>query len=437
MPSRREFLVGTAGLAGATLVAAPARAASAPERTWQRTYEPGDESTALVHDLVPLTSGVALVGAASRDDDYTGWIGKVDEAGRPLWHEFGGGTFSGFLAGASAAGDGRSVVAAGITNEVVSPSTPDYSDPHVARVSVNGELLWRRTYQPALPRGSASALVRVADGFVIAGSGAVEGVGRPWVARLDADGTQQWTWHHEAGGTVNAALGVDDGVLVAGSTQPVTDDETSGERQEDAWVARLAGDGRLDWEWRVGDEASARIEALAPRPDGGATAVGRRGFATEDRGVGWLVSLDSAGSRRWERTYPQSTWNWLDDVVSVGDGYLLVGTREEGVETNARGAWLLRVDAEGREEWEVQAATGTEGHTALALDDGGVLVAGERKSEDGALGAGWVAKYGGEPAQDETDDTSVSLPSLPGWVGPALAGGVVGALGASAASRRQ
>jgi len=187
MPSRREFLVGTAGLAGATLVAAPARAASAPERTWQRTYEPGDESTALVHDLVPLTSGVALVGAASRDDDYTGWIGKVDEAGRPLWHEFGGGTFSGFLAGASAAGDGRSVVAAGITNEVVSPSTPDYSDPHVARVSVNGELLWRRTYQPALPRGSASALVRVADGFVIAGSGAVEGVGRPWVARLDAD----------------------------------------------------------------------------------------------------------------------------------------------------------------------------------------------------------------------------------------------------------
>lgn len=182
--------------------------------------------------------------------------------------------------------------------------------------------------------------------------------------------------------------------------------------------------------WRVDGEGGDRIGGLAPSPDGGVVAVGRRGFSTDDRGVGWLVGLDASGERLWERTYPQDAWNWHDDVVRVGDGYALVGTREAGPNTDERGAWLLRVDAVGQLREEYQAATGTRGFAVHGLADGGVLVGGERAVESRQAAAAWLAKVGGDPASS-TGGGPV-LPAVPGWAGPLLAGTALGTLAASA-----
>jgi hypothetical protein len=434
MPSRRAFLTGVASLAATTL-ASPASAASPPAQTWSRTYEPKGNRQTLVHDIVPLESGFGLVGLSGTLHEYTGWLSRVNVAGRSQWHTLAGPTDGSFLAGAPAAGEPAGLVATGVTNVGQGPWTPDYSDPYVVRANLAGELSWTKTYQPTLPHGGADTLASVPDGFVLAGSGGDDST-HPWAARITGDGTQQWTYHHDEAGSVNAALGRDSGAVVAGSTWPAgADSPAPRARQEAAWVARLAADGSLDWQWRVDPENGARIEALAPHPDGGVVAVGRRGFATENRGVGWLVALDAAGNRRWARTYPQESWNWHQDVVSVDGGYVLVGTREMDAETDARGAWLLRVDADGRVVWDLQAATGTDAQTAHALPDGGILVAGERATDARERNAGWLGKFGGEPAPGSNGGPNVSLPSPPSWAGPALAGGVVGAVGARAVAR--
>ena len=169
-------------------------------------------------------------------------------------------------------------------------------------------------------------------------------------------------------------------------------------------------------------------------------AVGRRGFSADDRGVGWLVALDSDGQKRWEQTYPQDGWNWHHGIASVDTGYVLVGTRaaEPDTDADARGAWLLRVDAEGQVVWEHQAEPGTGGFAVQPLGDGGLLVGGAASTDGHAGEVAWLAKVGGDPTSGTTAEDVLSLPTLPDWTTPLVAGTVIGALGARAvASWRQ
>jgi hypothetical protein len=329
--------------------------------------------------------------------------------------------------------DGGALLA-GVTNEDYTLDDPGHADPYLAAVGADGVVRWARTYQPDAPDGRANALVRTADGFVLAGSAAVDGAPRPWAVGLDAAASTRWTFRpvqEGREGGVGAALPRGDGgVLLAGSDRPVGASDAEG-RTEDAWVARV-DDGETDWRRRFDDAGGDRIEALAPARDGGFVVLGRRGFARDDAGVGWLAGLDRGGAVRWENTYPRDAWNWHHGLAPVGDGYLLVGTREEGPDTDERGAWLLRVDAEGRVVWQRQFETGTRGFAVHPLSDGGVLVGGDRHL-DGPRGAGgWLAKIGGDPAPASG---GTDLPSPPAWAGPFAAGGVTGALLAGALSR--
>lgn len=437
MPStRRRFLAGAAG-AGAAALASPARAADVPTLTWSRTYAPTDDGErALVRDVVPAGDGFALVGLAG-DHRYRGWVGGVDAAGRPEWHRLLGAERTALLAGVPATDDADDVVAAGVTNQSRDLSEPDHPDPYVARVEPGGEVASERTYQPDVPRGRANAVVGTGDGYVLAGDAATDGVPRPWAVGLDASGTARWEWTDETerAGDANGAVAVDGGVVVAGSTWPRGAESPSPRgRLEAAWAAKVTRDGETAWRWSVDREGGDRVEALAPAPDGDVVAVGRRGFSTDDEGVGWLVALDDGGEPRWERTYPQAAWNWHRDVAAVGDGYVLAGTREERPGAERRGAWLLRVDAEGRTVWDYQAESGTCGFAVRALPDGGLLVAGDGRVEAGDGEGAWLSKAGGDPAPSAPSGDGLGLPALPPWTEPFLAGGAVGVLGAGAAA---
>lgn len=434
MPSRRAFL---ASLGAFTVAAghAPAIAAvSAPGVTWERSYAPDTASRTLVRDIVPLADDFGLVGLAGEDENARGWIARVDPAGRPSRQDCYGTGRTGFVAGAPppAASDG--LVAAGVANSPTTPASPDRSDPYVLQAGPGDAVRWARTYQPAAVDGQANAIVRVANGTVVAGSQAVDGQERPWAAQLDAEGTRTWTWTADQTGDVNAAVGAAGGAVIGGSTWPAGADVPAPRASlEGAWIARLTPDGDLDWRWHVDRANGDRIEGMAGRPDGGVVAVGRRGFATDDSGVGWLVALDGDGRRQWAQTYPQETYNWLQAVAPLEDGYALVGTREEGQETDARGAWVLRVGDDGQPGWDYQAKTGTRGFAVLPAADGGLLVGGATTSDGSDIERGWLAKLGGQDPSGPMD--GFSLPDVPGWTGPLVAGGVLGALGAGALTR--
>ena len=449
MPSRRDFLLGVGGVAGSVPLAntttASAAATTAPTRTWTRTYAPAtavtNEGRALVRDIVPMTNGVALVGLAGGSDHYHGWIGRVDAAGRSRWHHLDETGQSTLLAGTPSRDDADGIVAAGGTNLTASHLAPRHADPYALRVGADGDVSWTHTYQPSAADGRATAIANVTDGYVVAGNETVGNDERLWAAHLDSHGTRSWTWHSERAGSVNAITSVPGGVIIAGSTGPLGADSPAPRgRQEAGWIGKLTKSGSLTWQWHVDHNAGDRIEDLAPAPNGGVVAVGRRGFSVDDRGVGWLVALDSDGQKRWEQTYPQDGWNWHHGIASVDTGYVLVGTRAEEPDTDAdaRGAWLLRVDAEGQVVWEHQAEPGTGGFAVQPLGDGGLLVGGAASTDGHAGEVAWLAKVGGDPTSGTTAEDVLSLPTLPDWTTPLVAGTVIGALGARAvASWRQ
>lgn len=434
MPSRREFLAGTAGLVGTATHSVPARADGPPEPTWERRLAPPDRR-AFARAVVPAADGFALVGFAGAADRFRGWVCGTDAGGRARWHRVLGPTPTGFLDAVPAAAGAGGVLAAGVTNVTTEPRDPERTDPYVARVDPGGQVGWRRTYQPAVPDGGSAGVVRLGDGYVVAGSGVEDGRPRPWAARLDGSGSRDWTWLGDRAGEVNDAVATGDGVVVGGGARPGEDGaaEPPGSRER-AWLAKLTPEGTVAWRWGVDREQGDRVEAVAPRPDGGVVAVGRRGFAADDPGVGWLVAVDAGGALLWERTYPQDAWNWHHDVAPTRDGYVLAGERDEGPDADERGAWLLGVDADGRTDWEYRGDRGTSASAVRTLADGGLLVCGGAESGDSGPGRAWLAKLGGDPAPESGSGGDPGLPTVPGWAAPFLGGVALG--GAAAYWRR-
>jgi hypothetical protein len=435
MPSttRREFLAGSVAVAATAFTrTAGAAAADTPTLTWSRTYTTETGSGALVRDIVPTGYGFAMVGV-ERGIEYRGWVRAVDEGGGSRWERVLGTEYSAFFSGTR--GD-EGVLVTGSTNGRPGFEDPQYADPYVVNLRGGaGATEWARTYQPDALDGSATVIVPSSQGYVVAGNTKTSGVERPWATNISRHGTSSWEWTRVAddrAGDVNAATPIGDGVALAGAEWPAGVDDYG--RSEVAWIAKFGPDGTPDWRRSIDGEKGDRVEALVGDGRGGVVALGRRGFAGNDRGVGWLTSLDADGEQRWSRTYPQDGWNWHHDVAAVEDGYLLLGTREGSNETD-RGAWLTRVSDEGRVDWEYQAPAGTRGYAVRPIDDGGILVAGDKHLEDQNIDGGWLAKLGGDPAPPGDGGNGFELPRVPSWLAPFTAGAGLGALATGVAAR--
>lgn len=425
--SRRAFLasVGSGGIAA--VVPGRTRGATPRSLVWSRTYKSDEEDHGiLVRDVVETPQGFVLLGVNSVGTSSVGWLAGVDDAGHPRWERRLGQPTSWFYAGAR--GPENRVFIAGVRNEHRRLSEDGHPDPWLVALDDGTEeptIRWSRTYQPAAPGGAASAIARTNDGFVLAGSvssGGGEEGSRPWVAAVDSNGTLQWDWEPEdpdRKGVLGAVATLPDGIVAGGSTG-------GGSGTERAWLGRFANDGTLVWSETFDDDPESRIEALARRPSGGVVAGGDRGFGADDDGVGFVAAIDGGGTRRWIRDYSTGDWNWMREVCPASDGYYLLGTREV---TNGerRGAWIVRVDADGRKRWERLFPTGehVRGFALHPLADGGILIGGDL-STGSVRGHGWLAQVGDPaPPGSGSNDGGLSvpsLPSLPSWSVPLVAG---------------
>ena len=426
-PSRRAFLASVGAGGVAATVPDSTRAASASSLRWSRTYPPEeDDNGILVRDVVETSHGFVLLGVNSVGTSSVGWLAGVDDAGHPRWERRLGQPTSWFYAGTP--GAENRVFVAGVRNEHRRLSADGYPDPWLVALDDDPEeptIRWDRTYQPAAPGGISSAITRTDDGLVLAGSVSRDGDetgSHPWVAALDANGTLQWDWRPEnpdREGVLGAVATLPDGVVAGGSTG-------GGSGIERAWIARISNGGALVWSETFDDAPESRIEALARRPSGGVVAVGDRSFGSDDDGVGFLAAIDGDGTRKWEREYSTGDWNWMREVCPASEGYYLLGTREV-TDGDRRGAWVIRVDVDGRTRWErlYPSDEYVRGFALHPLADDGILIGGDLLTE-GVRGHGWLAQVGGTapPGSGGSDDwlSVPSLPSVPSWSVPLAAG---------------
>ncbi|WP_248910906.1 hypothetical protein [Halocatena marina] len=432
--SRRRVLqaLGAATLPATGALAQPIRDTDAPAITWSRTYAPSagrdSNSHVLTRTIVALDNGFMLAGVAGGIGSR-GWITSVDTAGRERWQQTLGVKTSYFVDGAPAP-DGGAVLA-GVTNEPPTSTSEGYSDPWLVRMTTDGDVDWMRTYQAEKAGGTANAIVRLSDGYAVAGSVVDSSHEQPWVAAVSKRGTVKWHWHpaptnRKGQATGIAAIGNE--IVVAGSDSPATADDYG--RTEDAWIARFTRNGEVVWRRQFAGEHGDRFGALAPHTGDGVVGLGRRSFSRTDDGVGWLVALDATGETRWQRTYPQETYNWLRSIVPVGDGYILIGTREL-VDSTTRGAWGVRVGSNGRPLWKATYTDGayTRGFDALPTSDGGLLIGGDHSDDTRSMPRAWLAKIGGNVSESTGQQSGdISLPTAPQWTEPFLAGVGLGAI---------
>jgi hypothetical protein len=142
--------------------------------------------------------------------------------------------------------------------------------------------------------------------------------------------------------------------------------------------------GEIVWEKSYGGTSYDSAYEVCATPDGGCVVAGittsgiggnKTTTATQDGWWDvWVIRLDSAGNKVWERTVGGASEDEPLGVHPAADGgfYLEVfSTKPSG-----RWAWLIRLDTNGNQIWERAYTNTIYARCSTLSSDGGVLFAG-------------------------------------------------------------
>lgn len=237
-----------------------------------------------------------------------------------------------------------------------------------------------------------------------------------WIVRVNSRGDK--LWEQAFGGAGDDRLNnfelLSDGgtILCIESYNSINGNkESPAYGGNDIWVVRLDANGATVWQRSFGGTGDeyARVTALA---DGGFLIHGYSTSGTTGNktapGWGsydyWLIRLNSAGDKVWERSFGGEGSDFLSACIPTEDGGCLLGGYSYSVPGGNKTApnygysdlWLVRLDQDGNELW--QKSLGGSGFeefsSVLSTSNGDFLVAG--MSTSGASGSktspNWGAK---------------------------------------------
>jgi hypothetical protein len=303
-------------------------------KQWDKTLGgAGDEAS---YALQPTPDGGCLVGGYSKSStsgdrtqptrgDYDYWVVKLDAAGNKLWDKAYGGP--------------------------------------------NGDLL--RTILPT-PDGGFLLGGISASGVGGEKSQANRGLGDYWVVKIDATGTKLWDKTY--GGDAEDQLYImqatsDGGYLLGGySASNVSGEKTQLAQGIDYWLVKIDATGTKLWDKSFGGAGISILNAIQPTADGGyllggeSTAEISRDKSQASQGSGdmWLIKIDAAGTKQWDRVYGGSNTDRLKVIQATPDGgFLLGGYSSSGISGNktlpSKGGldqWIVKIDGAGTKLWE-------------------------------------------------------------------------------------
>jgi hypothetical protein len=325
----------------------------------------------------------------------------------------------------------------------------------VVKLDAAGNKEWDRTFGGS-ESDNLSSLQQTSDGGYILGgysnspfSGdkteASRGGFDYWVVKLDAAGNKEWdrTFGGSESDNLSSLQQTSDGGYILGgsSFSGINGEKTEANKggcvevincPSDYWVVKLNAAGNKEWDKTFGGSDSDELYSLQQTSDGGyilggSSASPISGDKTEaPRGTGWhgspgwydywVVKLDAAGNKEWDRTFGgelgQEPPEALSSLQQTNDGgYILGGTSDSpisGDKTEAsRGLtdyWVVKLNAAGNKEWD-RTFGGSESDNLSSLQqtsDGGYILGGTsaspisgEKTEASKGGSDyWVVKLG-------------------------------------------
>ncbi len=226
-----------------------------------------------------------------------------------------------------------------------------------------------------------------------------------WVVKLDAAGNKQWDASY--GGSSNEVLRSvqqtsDGGYIVGGiSLSGVSGNKAgAGFGANDYWIVKLNANGNKQWERTYGGSDSDELHALQQTTDGGyilggyssSDVSGNKTSASFGNGSSdyWVVRLDVAGNKQWEKSYGGDDVDELRSVQQTADGgFILGGHSYSGVSGNKSSSsfgshdyWVVKLDTNGNKQWD-RSYGGDDSenlHSVQQASDGGYLLGGVSSS---------------------------------------------------------
>ncbi len=387
----------------------------------------------------PDNGFIVVGGTLSNDIDFTENNGsedlclfKLSSEGELQWqHTYGGGKVDRAYH-IIATKDGNYLIA-GHTSSDNGDVTNAYGevDFWLLKINSEGEIIWERTYGGSasdaiqsiieLENGQLLAIggSRSADGDLSSNYGSVD----IWMIKMEQNGDVIWSRNYGGTGVDRANIVFElneNAYVIIGYVRSDDGDITINHGQSDLWVARTDSDGNIQSEWSYGGSKDETIITAIQTNDNGFLIGGRSdssdGNVVSGQGGAWLIKLDKDFQLEWENSYGDIFMTYALGLVSKLDNTYIIGTnaRKTGFEDYG----LMRIDQFG-EVLEAQYLGGTESETlrtAIATNDGGQLVIGHTRSDDGDVGENygksdfWIIKMEGslinstlDEGQDEFD----------------------------------
>jgi hypothetical protein len=196
------------------------------------------------------------------------------------------------------------------------------------------------------------------------------------VLKLDSNGNVVWnkTYGDSGFDQLNAVARTSDGgYILAGSSW--------GLQKEEAWVIKIRSDGNVQWQERYGGSADSRALSVVETTDGGYAFAGWKKYTGGDNiPNGWLVKLDSSGSKQWDRTYGGDETDKIQTVIETNSGGFALAGWSDSFASQGDDMWLIRTDKTGNKLWDHTYSNsnddGAFGEGLIQTNDGGFAVAG-------------------------------------------------------------
>jgi len=384
------------------------------------TYGGGQIDT--FHSITATTDGgFAAMGATqSTDGDITDnsqslnkyWLTKFASSGDLEWSKTYGGTDDDRGEHVIQTADGGFALAGySKSNDGDVSGNNGFHDQWVLKTDATGTIQWEANFGFSGSDQLTTILQTRDGGYLTAGfldvtasggegNSTRHGVGEFWIHKLDTQGKTVWRKFY--GGTNNDRaydiLETSDGILVIGASESNDFDITNAKGSYDFWALKLDNNGDLLWQQNYGGSEIDIAYTATKTTDGHFILAGDSRSADGDLSTNkgnadlFMIKIDAEGRLVWSKTLGGSSFDTARDIITVADGFVLVGSSRsaDGDLSNNQGqndVWILKTDFNGTIVWQKTiGGSGIDFGYGIAQDSqGNYIIAGDTQSLDGDI----------------------------------------------------
>lgn len=229
----------------------------------------------------------------------------------------------------------------------------------LVKTDATGNEQWNRTFGVLYYNGYTSSIQQTSDGGYLI---FIRGI----ITKIDAQGNTEWNkTASNPNGYSSIQQTIDGGSVTVGGCY--YSGNTIGWLSNVGWLSKLDANGNLKWNKTFGPEREAGpagscapgggdtiINSVQQTLDGGYILAGRMRLSRADNTDDvWLIKTDANGNTQWNKTFGVLYYNEYASSVqqTLDGGYILSGYAESIPTFRNGGAWLIKIDATGNEQW--------------------------------------------------------------------------------------